>query len=179
METLKLCPYDSPLGQLTLIAADSGLKAILWSGESVSDRVSFGDAEIVAATPSGTETQTPSGTETVDTVLAETAKQLDEYFNGKRHEFDLKLDPEGTDFQLSVWQALTGIAYGQTATYAQQAAAIGNSGAVRAVGAANGKNPLSIVVPCHRVVGADGSLTGFAGGLEAKAWLLDHETKHA
>lgn len=101
--------------------------------------------------------------------------QLEEYFAGSRREFDLALDPAGTDFQLRAWTALRTIPYGTTVSYGEQAAEIGEPGAARAVGAANGRNPLSIVVPCHRVVAASGALTGFAGGLGTKAWLLDHE----
>jgi methylated-DNA-[protein]-cysteine S-methyltransferase len=100
---------------------------------------------------------------------------LEEYFAGTRQDFDLELDPAGTDFQLRVWRVLRGIPYGQTRSYGQQAAELGEPGAARAVGAANGRNPLSIVVPCHRVVAASGALTGFAGGITTKAWLLDHE----
>ena len=101
--------------------------------------------------------------------------QLEEYFSGSRREFDLALDPVGTDFQRRAWMALRTIPYGRTISYGEQAAEMGEPGAARAVGAANGRNPLSIVVPCHRVVAASGALTGFAGGLGTKAWLLDHE----
>jgi methylated-DNA-[protein]-cysteine S-methyltransferase len=101
--------------------------------------------------------------------------QLEEYFAGTRRDFDLDLDPAGTDFQLRAWQALRTIPYGRTISYGEQAAELGEPAAARAVGAANGRNPLSIVVPCHRVVAASGALTGFAGGLDTKAWLLDHE----
>jgi methylated-DNA-[protein]-cysteine S-methyltransferase len=101
--------------------------------------------------------------------------QLAEYFAGTRRTFDLDLDPAGTDFQLRAWNALRAIPFGQTISYGQQAVELGEPGAARAVGAANGRNPLSIVVPCHRVVAASGALTGFAGGLDTKAWLLDHE----
>ncbi len=113
-----------------------------------------------------------------EAILDETVRQLDEYFTGTRRRFDLTLDPVGTEFQVAVWRSLAEIAYGETATYGEQAARIGRPTAVRAVGAANGRNPLSIVLPCHRVVGSDGRLTGFAGGLDAKAYLLDHEARH-
>ena len=108
-------------------------------------------------------------------VLAELHRQLDEYFSGGRREFDLPLAAVGTPFQQSVWAELRKIPYGGTAGYGQIAARLGHPTAVRAVGAANGRNPISLLVPCHRVVGADGSLTGYAGGVEAKRWLLDHE----
>ncbi len=102
-------------------------------------------------------------------------EQLTDYFAGQRKDFDLPLDPQGTDFQQQVWQALLTIAYGQVASYSDMAQSINNPKAVRAVGAANGKNPISIIIPCHRVIGANGTLTGYAGGLERKQWLLQHE----
>lgn len=111
--------------------------------------------------------------------LAEAARQLDEYFAGTRRAFDLRLGLTGTPFQLSVWRALQGIPYGDTWSYRDLARAIGNGAAVRAVGLANGRNPIPIVVPCHRVIGSDGALTGFGGGLEAKRYLLDHERRVA
>jgi len=103
------------------------------------------------------------------------ADQLAQYFAGERRTFDLELAPAGTPFQLAAWQALRGIPFGATRSYQQQAAAIGRPTAVRAIGAANGKNPLPIVVPCHRVIGKDGRLVGFGGGLDCKRWLLAHE----
>ena len=102
-------------------------------------------------------------------------RQLAEYFAGERRTFDLELAPRGTPFQLRAWRALAAIPFGATRTYQQQAIAIGNGNAMRAVGGANGRNPIAIVVPCHRVIGKDGSLTGFGGGLSCKKWLLDHE----
>ena len=107
--------------------------------------------------------------------LAEPLRQLDAYFAGELQRFDLILQPQGTPFQLSVWRALQAIPFGEAVSYAEIAARIGKPAAVRAVGAANGRNPLPIVVPCHRVIGKDGSLTGFGGGLPAKQWLLAHE----
>ncbi len=103
-------------------------------------------------------------------------EQLHEYFKGQRKDFDLPLDPKGTAFQQQVWQALLTIPFGQVASYSDMAQSIKNPKAVRAVGAANGKNPISIIVPCHRVIGANGTLTGYAGGLERKQWLLQHES---
>ncbi|MBE7189184.1 methylated-DNA--[protein]-cysteine S-methyltransferase [Jatrophihabitans endophyticus] len=111
-----------------------------------------------------------------DDAFDDVRAQLAEYFAGDRLEFDLPLDAAGTAFQHSVWEALRAIPYGETRTYGQQALAIGLPTAVRAVGAANGRNPISIIVPCHRVIGADGSLTGYGGGVEAKRWLLGHES---
>jgi len=108
--------------------------------------------------------------------LAPAVGQLREYFEGDRKVFDLKLDPSGTDFQKRVWNALQDIPYGKTVSYLDLSKTLGDVKAIRAVAAANGKNPLWIVVPCHRVIGSDGSLTGYAGGLHRKKWLLDHES---
>jgi methylated-DNA-[protein]-cysteine S-methyltransferase len=108
--------------------------------------------------------------------FAEVTRQLDEYFGGERTEFDLPLAPQGTQFQLAVWAELTRIPHGKTASYGEVARALGKSlVASRAVGLANGRNPISVIVPCHRVIGADGSMTGYGGGLERKEWLLRHE----
>ncbi len=152
---------DSPVGPLTLVATDTGLRAVLWDVDGESERVRFGGDRA---------TDSPD-----HPFLVAAAEQLGEYFAGSRQDFDLPLDPVGTDFQRSAWQALRTIPYGQTVSYGEQARRIGHPKAVRAIGAANGRNPISIVVPCHRVVGSDGSLTGFAAGTDIKAWLLDHE----
>lgn len=149
---------DSPVGRLTLVASDTGLAAILWDNDRP-QVVSVGDAVESDDHP----------------VLVETARQLEEYFAGTRKRFDLALDFAGTNFQRKVWAALLTIPYGETRSYAQIARQIGQPTAVRAVGAANGKNPISIVAPCHRVIGSTGSLTGFGGGLPAKAQLLELE----
>jgi methylated-DNA-[protein]-cysteine S-methyltransferase len=101
--------------------------------------------------------------------------QIDEYFAGERETFDLELAPHGTDFQLRVWEQLEKIPYGETISYSELATALGDPKLVRAVGLANGRNPISIIIPCHRVIGADGSLVGYGGGLERKQWLLEHE----
>jgi methylated-DNA-[protein]-cysteine S-methyltransferase len=114
-----------------------------------------------------------------DASLATARAQLAAYFAGERTEFDLPLAPEGTSFQRKVWRALCDISYGETISYGELARRIGQPTAARAVGLANGSNPLPIVVPCHRVIGADGSLTGFGGGIERKRWLLEHEKKFA
>ncbi|MBV1690637.1 methylated-DNA--[protein]-cysteine S-methyltransferase [Novosphingobium sp. G106] len=145
----------SPVGELTLVASDKGLTAILWENDDP-DRVRLADRTEQPAHP----------------VLVETARQLDEYFAGKRSAFDLPLDFHGTYFQKRVWAQLLAIPFGETRSYGEIARALGQPTASRAVGAANGKNPISIVAPCHRVVGTNGSLTGFAGGLEAKQRLL-------
>lgn len=110
-------------------------------------------------------------------ILKKCQKQLDQYFNGKRQNFSLELRLEGTDFQKKVWEQLQKIPYGETASYKDIAVAVGNEKAVRAVGGANGKNNIAIIIPCHRVIGADGDLVGFGGGLWRKIWLLNHEKK--
>ncbi|MET0246538.1 MAG: methylated-DNA--[protein]-cysteine S-methyltransferase [Sphingomonas sp.] len=148
----------SPVGALTLVAGDAGLAAILW------------EQDREGRVPIGPMTETPA-----HPVLVETERQLGAYFAGTRTAFDLPLDFRGTDFQKQVWVALLTIPFGQTRSYGEIARQIGRPGASRAVGAANGRNPISIVAPCHRVIGSGGSLTGFAGGLEAKAFLLRHE----
>ncbi|MGN0937368.1 MULTISPECIES: methylated-DNA--[protein]-cysteine S-methyltransferase [unclassified Acinetobacter] len=149
---------DSPVGQLKLVAHETALVAVLWENENP-NRVRL--AALVE------DRQHP--------ILLKTAQQLNEYFAGKRQQFDLPLDFEGTEFQQQVWQALLTIPFGETRSYKQIAEQIGNVKAVRAVGAANGKNPISIIAPCHRVVGANGKLVGFAGGLENKEILLKIE----
>lgn len=109
-------------------------------------------------------------------VLDECIRQLDEYFNEKRTEFSLPLNPNGTDFQKTVWKELQNIPFGTTISYMDMAKRLGNPKAIRAAAAANGKNPIAIIIPCHRVIGSDGSLTGYAGGLDKKKWLLKHES---
>lgn len=145
---------ESPVGPLLLAADGAGLRLI----EFQSPRHPM---------PRGSDWR-----EGDNDTLAQTRMQLDEYFDGRRRSFDLPLSPRGTTFQLAVWNALTEIPYGETRSYGQQAARIGQPQSVRAVGAANGRNPLPIVIPCHRVIGADGSLTGFGGGLPTKQFLL-------
>jgi methylated-DNA-[protein]-cysteine S-methyltransferase len=147
-KTLVAKVVGTPVGALTLAASADGLAAILWENDDPA-RVRL---DIV-------------GTDDSKAILVETARQLGEYFAGQRTAFDLKLDFAGTGFQKKVWRALLTIPFGETRTYAQIARQIGNPTAVRAVGAANGKNPISIVAPCHRVIGSNGKLTGFAGGL--------------
>ena len=151
---------SSPVGRLTLVATDNGLAAILWENDRPG-RVRLNVAAEINDHP----------------VLLETERQLEEYFAGRRTQFALTLDMTGTAFQRSVWNALLTIPFGETRSYAQIARQIGNPSAVRAVGAANGRNPVSIVVPCHRVVGSSGALTGFAGGLDVKAQLLAFESR--
>ena len=149
---------DSPVGRLKLVAHETALVAVIWENENP-NRVRL--AELVE------NPQHP--------ILLKTVQQLNEYFQGKRQKFDLPLDFEGTEFQQKVWQALLTIPFGETRSYKQIAEQVGNVKAVRAVSAANGKNPISIIAPCHRVVGANGKLVGFAGGLENKDILLKIE----
>lgn len=148
--------YDSPLGRILLSGTEKALAGLWIVGEKHAPEIE----------PSWVEDDAP---------FAEALRQLDEYFAGTRQEFDLPLTAEGTAFQKQVWEALRGIPFGVTKTYGQLATQIGNPKAMRAVGLANGQNPISIIVPCHRVIGASGSLTGYGGGLKAKRWLLDHE----
>jgi len=157
-EQLVSTTIDTPIGTLTLVASAVGLRAVLWPDDDPA-RVRLGERSDGTADPT----------------LAAATVQLAEYFRGDRLEFDLPLDPVGTDFQRAAWAALCQIAFGTTISYAEQAEAMGDRRKARAVGAANGRNPLSIIVPCHRVVGSTGSLTGFAGGVDTKAWLLAHE----
>jgi len=111
-------------------------------------------------------------------ILEDGVRQLEEYFNGERTDFSLNLNPQGTDFQKRVWNALLAIPYGKTSSYLQLSKDLGDVKAIRAVANANGKNPLWIIVPCHRVIGSDGSLTGYAGGLHRKQWLIEHESPY-
>lgn len=115
-------------------------------------------------------------TDIIPEVLEDCAMQLNEYFDGSRKQFSLKLNPQGTDFQKKVWEHLEQIPYGKTHSYLELSKALGDSKAIRAVANANGKNPIWIVIPCHRIIGSDGSLTGYAGGLHRKQWLLNHES---
>lgn len=150
---MKFCYLDSPIGRL-LLAGDANALSL----------ISF---------PSGKMAQQPqTGWQQDDSVFKAAKQQLSEYFAGERQQFDLALAPHGTSFQLQVLKALQAIPYGQTRSYAELARSIGRPKAVRAVGAANGRNPLPIVIPCHRVIGSNGSLTGFGGGLPAKQALL-------
>lgn len=153
------CEYTSPLGVLMLVASDKGLTGVWWPDDA--RMANLGDAD-------------PD-----HPVLQQAARELDEYFAGERTQFDVPLDPVGTDFQRAAWQVLRGIDYATTISYAEQARRLGDPNKARAVGAANGRNPLSIIVPCHRVIGSSGSLTGFAGGVDTKQWLLEFERGYA
>jgi len=150
---------EAPFGVVTVIGSDLGIRFVIFSND---------------AHPKPLEKLHISDTEIHGFVNA-AITQLEEYFAGSRRDFELPLDLHGTQFQVAAWNALAEIPYGRTASYGQQAASIGRPKAVRAIGGANGRNPVAIVLPCHRIVGADGSLTGFGGGIAVKKWLLDHE----
>lgn len=155
---------SSPLGMLTIIAHDTALVAITWMNEGMGEGVSkkkFPNAILKNNHP----------------ILLETTKELDEYFKGTRTNFTIQLDPAGTDFQKAAWNFLRSIPYGETRSYTEQATAIGNKKACRAVGGANGANPIPIIIPCHRVIGQNGKLTGFAAGVDVKEKLLYLENK--
>jgi methylated-DNA-[protein]-cysteine S-methyltransferase len=148
---------ETPVGRLTLVAGDRGLRRVLWPGETPPAGAGAGPHPVLDAA----------------------AGQLEEYFAGRRTAFELPLDLRGTAFQLDAWLALAAIPYATTRSYGAQAERLGRPGAARAVGAANARNPLPIVLPCHRLVGARGALTGFAGGLAVKRALLEHEARVA
>ena len=142
--------YESPLGWLAISSNGSAITKIQFVQEA------------------GEE-------DTPDQVINQTIEQLNEFFAGQRHTFDLPLAPEGTEFEQKVWEQLQHIPYGATVTYGDISRKLGDPNLMRAVGRANGKNPISIVIPCHRVIGSDNKLTGYAGGLPNKEWLLRHE----
>ena len=142
---------DSPVGLIRLESDGEALTGLYFGGERCNDGC---------------------------TVLDRAQRQLEEYFSGRRREFDIPMDMGGTDFQRKCWQALTEIPYGETRSYSDIALQVGSPKGVRAVGMANHVNPIPIIVPCHRVVGKNGSLTGYAGGLDMKTWLIEHEKRH-
>lgn len=150
MNELVLAHIQTPLGIATIKGNENGIAAIAIADEGVVSEV-------------------------IPSVLQEAVTQLQDYFDGKRTYFDFQLNPVGTDFQQKVWKGLCEIPFGKTMSYLELAKQLGDVKAIRAVASANGKNPLWIVVPCHRVIGTDGSLTGYAGGLWRKKWLLEHE----
>ena len=151
---------DSPIGPLLLSGSRDSLQGLYFSTGS---KARGADA----------------AWERYDEPFRRAAKQIGEYFAGERRQFDLTLQPSGTEFQLSVLKALQQIPYGETCSYLEIAQQIGNPKAVRAVGAANGNNPIALIIPCHRVIGSNGSLTGFGGGLDTTRYLLEHETRHS
>jgi methylated-DNA-[protein]-cysteine S-methyltransferase len=154
MSKLHKLDYESPIGVLEIVGTNDAIISILFSDRDKSVNI--------------IKEETPM-------VLMDCFNQLDEYFKGERYQFTFPYIFEGTDFQKKVWKALTSIPYAETGTYKDIAISIENEKAVRAVGSANGKNKLSIVIPCHRIIGSNGKLTGYAGGLWRKEWLLQHE----
>jgi methylated-DNA-[protein]-cysteine S-methyltransferase len=162
VEVAVMVQISSPIGNLLLSASPRGLTGVQFENDTV-------ERFVVTDALSKTEIQRAAG------FLRSAEEQLGEYFARQRTVFSVKLDLLGTPFQVEVWNSLARIPYGETTSYGQQAKWVGRPAAVRAVGGANGRNPVAIVLPCHRVVGANGSLTGFGGGVERKIWLLEHE----
>lgn len=155
MQETQTTYYKTPLGIAKIIGNENGIQSVsVLNDDAISDKL--------------LHSKTP-------TCLQDCVLQLDEYFSGKRINFTLKLNPQGTDFQKRVWEELLNIPYNKTRTYLEQSKALGDVKAIRAVASANGKNPIWIIIPCHRVIGSDGSLTGYAGGIWRKKWLLSHE----
>ncbi len=151
MESNQTAYYKTPIGTTKIVGDENGIIAV-----SIMDDAMETSAEIPE-------------------ILKDCVQQLNEYFNGTRTEFNLKLNPQGTDFQKRVWKELLLVSYGKTRTYLEQSKQLGDVKAIRAVASANGKNPIWIIIPCHRIIGSDGSLTGYAGGIWRKKWLLEHE----
>ncbi|MBS1123164.1 MAG: methylated-DNA--protein-cysteine methyltransferase [Deltaproteobacteria bacterium] len=164
---LKMITIESPLGPLRLLERDGELAGVYLPSEPTP--ADGGRASDAADSGRASGQTTP--------LLDRVATQLAEYFAGDRRAFDLPVAPRGSEFQELVWRALVAIPFGETRSYGQLARSIGQPTASRAVGAANGRNPIAIIVPCHRVIGATGALTGYAGGMAAKRWLLDHERR--
>jgi methylated-DNA-[protein]-cysteine S-methyltransferase len=160
MNSLAKAFYDSPLGPVEILASDEGITALSFVSRS--------------KTPAPKR----SGSGVLSPLLAEAVRELEEYFAGERREFTVRLDLRGTLFELTVWRALLQVPFGRTVSYGELGRSVGRPRAARAVGGANHRNPVSIIVPCHRVIGADGGLTGYGGGLWRKEWLLEHERRH-
>jgi methylated-DNA-[protein]-cysteine S-methyltransferase len=158
--------YNSPIGSILIECSERGISKLVFADEMTSHGNS-----------AGTAFSTGVANEMTSLAAFRAVSQLDEYFSKNRRIFDLPLDLKGTPFQLRVWNELLNIPFGQTITYKELAIRLGDVKAIRAAGTANGANPVSIIVPCHRVIGSDGSLTGYAGGLWRKKWLLEHENQ--
>ena len=155
MNSFAVRRVSSPVGDIVVTANDEGVTSLEFDED--------------------TNIESRSGSAKATTIVERAAEQLQQYFAGERRDFDLPLAPKGTDFQRAVWAALSRIPYGTTISYKEQATWVGNPKATRAVGSANGRNPIAIVVPCHRVIGSDGRPTGYASGIDRKLWLLEHE----
>jgi len=152
LESNQTAYYKTPIGTAKIVGDENGINAVTVIDDDMETSVE------------------------IPKMLQDCVKQLDEYFNGTRKQFDLKLNPQGTDFQKKVWNALLNVPFGKTKTYLEQAKQLGDVKALRAVASANGKNPIWIVIPCHRIIGSSGSLTGYAGGIWRKKWLIAHES---
>lgn len=156
--------YKTPIGTAKIVGDENGIQSISVLDEDLSKEIILSETQKLETTKLS-----------LPNCMKECTTQLGEYFAGTRTEFDLKLNPQGTEFQQKVWRELLKISYNKTKTYLEQTKALGDVKAIRAVASANGKNPIWIVIPCHRVLGSDGSLTGYAGGIWRKKWLLAHE----
>ncbi|MEO6403962.1 MAG: methylated-DNA--[protein]-cysteine S-methyltransferase [Ferruginibacter sp.] len=157
--------FNSPVGKLKLSCNDDAVESLLFVKEEIEQEISSKCEDL-------------ANRKTALAITAKCLQELDDYFNGKLFNFSVKLNQQGTDFQQSVWNALTAIKPGTTKSYMQLSKSLGNAKAIRAVGTANGKNAIVIMVPCHRVIGSNGSLVGYGGGLWRKKWLLEHEAKY-
>lgn len=151
LESNQIAYYKTPVGTAKIVGDKNGISEVTLIEESLESSKEIPES------------------------LQDCVQQLSEYFNGARKEFNLKLNPQGTDFQKRVWDELLNVPFGKTRTYSEQSKKLGNIKAIRAVASANGKNPIWIIIPCHRIIGSNGSLTGYAGGLWRKKWLLEHE----
>ena len=156
--------YKTPIGTAEIVGDENGIQSISVLDEDFSPPLRQAQCDTIELTNE------------IPVCMQDCMIQLDEYFKGERKEFNLRLNPQGTPFQQSVWKELLNIPFGKTRTYLEQTKQIGDPKAIRAVASANGKNPIWIVIPCHRVIGSDGSLTGYAGGVWRKKWLLEHES---
>lgn len=154
MDSNQTAYYKTPIGTAKIVGNNDGIQSISVTDDDFSTALEA----------------------TTCIAIINCVTQLEEYFKGTRKEFNLKLNPQGTEFQKKVWNGLLEIPFGKTTSYLKQSKQLGNSKAIRAVASANGKNPIWIVIPCHRVIGSDGSLTGYAGGIWRKKWLLEHES---
>jgi len=151
LESNQTAYYKTPIGTAKIVGDENGISAVTVIDDDLETSIE------------------------IPKILQDCVQQLTEYFNGSRSKFDLKLNPQGTDFQKKVWKELLNVPFGKTRTYLEQTKQLGDVKAIRAVASANGKNPIWIIIPCHRIIGSDGSLTGYAGGIWRKKWLLEHE----
>lgn len=165
--------YNSPIGNLEIVGSDEGIEKIIFIHMLTDLRSCCPGLNNFTTIASNT---IEKNLDKYPDIIRECVTQLDEYFNGIRKEFKIKLNPKGTEFQQKIWEIVSKVSYGKTSTYLELAIGFGDSKAVRAVGNANGRNPIPIIIPCHRIIGTNGKLTGYAGGLIRKQWLLNHES---